>query len=213
MAVPVMAEGLGYRFTEANDHYSRGVKGVSNTFAGALWALDFLHGWATHAASGVDFHNTQWVVNDIITPGADGQLSVTTKGCGITAFEIGGHGRVEPLAMANPDGLNLTAYAVSEGKRAFVTVINMEHGGGRHDATVTFDFKGLTARGAAVMMLSVADGDAASIKGVTLGGAAITSNAPWCGKWEPANAGATGRPVIAVTATSAAVVRFEVDGQ
>ena len=55
--------GLPYRFTEANDHYSGGAKDASDTFAGALWALDFLHWWMAHTAlSGVDFHNTQWVV-------------------------------------------------------------------------------------------------------------------------------------------------------
>ncbi|HEV2391982.1 MAG TPA: hypothetical protein VG146_06420 [Verrucomicrobiae bacterium] len=43
MAAPVLANGLPYRFTEANDHYSGGVPGASDTFAGALWALDFLH--------------------------------------------------------------------------------------------------------------------------------------------------------------------------
>src|SRR5258707_4506560 len=82
---PVLADGLQFRFTEANDHYSGGVRDASDTFAGALWALDFLHWWAAHGARGVDFHNTQWVANDVITPGPSGQLTINPKGYGFKA--------------------------------------------------------------------------------------------------------------------------------
>ncbi len=44
---PVAADGLAFRMTEANDRIG-GVEGASNTFASALWALDYLHWWAAH---------------------------------------------------------------------------------------------------------------------------------------------------------------------
>ena len=88
---PVFADGLPFRFTEANDHYSGGVKDASDTFASALWATvtDFLHWWAAHRAQGVDFHNTQWVVNDVITPGPNGEMTINPKGYGLKTFDLG----------------------------------------------------------------------------------------------------------------------------
>ena len=64
---PVVAAGLRYRLTESND-YLTGVPGASNAFASALWALDYLHWWAAHAAAGVNFHNKQWLHTDTIVP-------------------------------------------------------------------------------------------------------------------------------------------------
>ena len=88
MAEPVLSEGLPFRFTEANDHYSGGIPDASDTFAGALWALDFLHWWAAHDARGVDFHNTQWVVSDVITPDTNGGFKMNPKGYGLKAFDL-----------------------------------------------------------------------------------------------------------------------------
>ena len=59
---PVVAAGLPYRLTESND-YLGGVPGASDAFASALWALDYLHWWAAHAAGGVNFHNKQWLLH------------------------------------------------------------------------------------------------------------------------------------------------------
>ncbi len=94
---PVAAAGLRYRLTESND-YLTGVPGASNAFASALWALDYLHWWAAHAAAGVNFHNKQWLYTDTIVPdpAAGGSYAVTPKGYGIKAFTLGSAGRVKP---------------------------------------------------------------------------------------------------------------------
>ena len=128
MAEPVMKQGLPYRFTEANDHYSGGVTNASDTFAGALWALDFLHWWAAHDAIGVDFHNTQWVVSDVITLDANHQPVCNPKGYGFKAFDLGSHVSVEPVIIYNPNEINLTAYAVQGTTEDLVTLLNKEHG-------------------------------------------------------------------------------------
>jgi hypothetical protein len=206
MAAPVLADGLPYRFTEANDHYSGGVPGASDTFTGALWALDFLHWWAAHDASGVNFHNTQWVVNDVITPDANRRLMVNPKGYGLKAFDLGGHGSVEPIAIANPDGINLTAYAVRGAGEHFVTLINKGHGPGAREAQVTLAAPGAAKR-AEVIFLTAPDGDAAAKAGMTLGGAAINADSPWRGKWKPLPAG-HGQYAVKVPAVSAAIVRI-----
>lgn len=207
MAEPVLADGLPYRFTEGNDHYSGGVKDASDTFAGALWALDFLHWWAAHNASGVDFHNTQWVANDVITPDAERQLKINPKGYGLKAFELGSHGSTEPVTISNAEGINLTAYAVRCASNLFVTIINKEHGPGAREAKVTIAAPG-AARGAAVISLESKDGGAAAKTGVTLGGAEIKANGPWLGKWSPATESKAGVFVVKVPAVSAAIVKI-----
>jgi Glycosyl hydrolase family 79 C-terminal beta domain len=207
MALPVLKLGLPYRFTEANDHFSGGVRGASDTFAGALWALDFLHWWAAHDTLGVDFHNTHWVANDVITPDENGRLTINPKGYGLKAFALGSHGSVEPLTLSNPAGLNLTAYAVRGTREHFVTLINKEHGAGAREATVTLSAPG-PAKGAEVIFLTAANGEPATKAGVTLGGATITADGPWLGKWSPLKAGQTGQYAVKVPAASAAVVRI-----
>lgn len=207
VAMPVSSDGLPFRFTEANDHYSGGVRDASDTFAGALWALDFLHWWAAHGASGVDFHNTQWVVNDVITPDSDGRLKINPKGYGIKAFDLGGHGAAEAVTMSNPEKLNITAYAVSGAGDLFVTIINKEHGAGARGAAVTI-VSDEPARNVEAIFLTAPNGGVSAKIGVTLGGAPITSTGPWLGKWTPLAVGETGQCVVNVAAASAAIVRI-----
>jgi hypothetical protein len=207
VTVPVLAAGLPFRFTEANDHFSGGIPDASNTFAGALWALDFLHWWAAHDTRGVDFHNTHWVANDVITPDANHRLSANPKGYGLKAFELGSQGAIEPLTLANPERLNLTAYAVRGAAEHYVTLINKEQGSSARDANVTIVAPGST-RPAAVMLLLVAKGEPAAKTGVTLGGAAISADAPWAGKWTPLPAAKAGQYTVKVPAVSAAIVKL-----
>jgi hypothetical protein len=207
IATPVFSKGFQLRFTEANDHYSGGVPGASDTFAGALWALDFLHWWAAHGAVGVDFHNTQWVVNDIITPDANGQLTINPKGYGLKAFESGGYGLPEPLTIDNPEKINLTAYAMRREKQRFLTLINKEHGPGARKATATIIAKG-TLKQAESMRLATATGDVATKSGITLGGASINNKSLWQGVWSSLKPQKDGKCTLEVPAASAVIVRL-----
>src|SRR5215471_11758678 len=133
---PVISDGLPYRLTESND-YLNGVTNASDAFASALWALDYMHWWAAHGCSGVNFHNKSWLRTDTIYLDSEGKYQVNPKAYGIKAFELGSHGRVEPLAITNSAGLNLTAYAAGDTNSVYTTVINKEHGAGARDAVVT----------------------------------------------------------------------------
>ena len=53
---PIRKLGMKFALTESND-YLIGVPGASNSFASALWALDYMHWWVEHGASGVNFQN------------------------------------------------------------------------------------------------------------------------------------------------------------
>lgn len=210
VTIPVLSHGLPFRFTEANDHYSGGIPDASDTFAGALWALDFLHWWAAHDAKGVDFHNTTWVVGDVISPDSNGQLQINPKGYGLKAFDLGSHGRIASVAIANPEKVNLTAYAVRDAGNLFVTIINKDHGTGAHSAVVTIASDGI-ARRSEVLFLTAPNGDVTSKTGVTLGGASISNDAPWLGKWTSLVSEKSGQCAVKVPATSAAIVKITME--
>src|ERR1017187_10896765 len=97
-----------------------GATNVSNTFASALWGLDFMYWWAAHGAAGVNFHT-----GDKVAAGSELRPSKYTPyftstngylvrplGYGIKAFDLGSHGKLIPVTISNPGNLNLTAYAV-----------------------------------------------------------------------------------------------------
>jgi hypothetical protein len=205
VTVPVSKLGCAYRLTEANDHYSGGVTDASDRFAGALWALDFLHWWAERGVLGVDFHNTQWVPNDVLTRDkSSGELRINPKGYGLKAFDLGSDGSPEPITIGNAGRINLTAYAVRDGERHFVTVINKEHG--THARAAKVSINGIRATKAQVMMLQSKTGVAAR-DGITLGAKEINSDR-WSGKWVKAKFNNSNMCVLTVPAGSAVVVEL-----
>jgi hypothetical protein len=206
---PVVAAGRRYRLTESND-YLVGVPGASNTFASALWALDYLHWWAAHAAAGVNFHNKQWLWTDTVIQDPSGQgYAVTPKGYAIKAFDLGSAGQVKPVTIGNPGGINLTAYCVGGADGDCVTVINKAWGAGAADADVTILRPGPGLRAAQVMTLTSGEPGGAAAPSATLGGAAITGGTPWDGTWSTIPADPHAGISLTVRPTTAAIVRIQ----
>jgi hypothetical protein len=138
-----VSNSLPYRLEEVNNYFNGGATNVSNTFASALWGLDFMYWWAAHGAAGLNFHTGDKVAAGYtLQPSKYTAFFSTTNGyiirplgCGIKAFELGCHGRFIPMTISNPDHLNLSAYAVLEnGKTLCLTIINKEHGETGRDA-------------------------------------------------------------------------------
>lgn len=213
---PVVARGVPYRMTEANDCL-HGVPGASNSFAAALWALDYAHWWAAHHMAGVNFHNTPWIPTDTIVPDPDpctpagcGDYHASPKALGLKAFSLGSHGFVEPLKLSNPKKINLTAYAVGTANDLYVTVINRTHTSTHDVADASVVIKTPGFDGAAVDAMTLTDGEPgnAALMTGTLGGSAITNNAPWQGKWTPVGRVQGGKIVVTVQSTTAQIVRF-----
>lgn len=216
---PILKDGVPYRMTEANDVLG-GVQGASNGYAAALWALDYMHWWAAHGMAGVNFHNNPWIKTDTIVPnpnpciGPCGNYQSTPKGYGMKAFDLGGHGYVEPVAISNPRNINVTAYAVGDAQDLYVTIINKTHSSTHDiaDAVVTIRTPGFNAASAASMVLTDGDpGNAASLK-VTLGGALIPNKGRWVGQWMPLGPDTNGRVIVTVPSTTAAVIRIHAVG-
>jgi hypothetical protein len=204
----VAGAGLRFRLTESND-YLTGVPGASNAFASALWALDHLHWWAARGASGVNFHNKQWLWTGTIVPDAAGSgYAVTPKGYGIKAFRLGSAGQVMPVRIGNPAGLNVTAYCVAGAGGYYVTIINKTQGTAAADAAVELAPGGEGLRAAEVMTLTGGQPGDASGTTATLGGATITGDTPWQGTWRELPPDPQGQVSLTVPATTAAVVRL-----
>ncbi|HUA65856.1 MAG TPA: glycosyl hydrolase family 79 C-terminal domain-containing protein [Alphaproteobacteria bacterium] len=206
----VIRDGYPFRLTELND-YLGGVKNASDAFAAALWSLDVMHWWAVHEAAGVNFHNNEWLLTDTVYLNkGNHSFQIRPKGYGIKAFDLGGHGRVEPLSMTNTNNVNLTAYAVADPTNLYVTLINKEYGSNGSEAAVGIDLNGFGSGDVSAMYLTVAGGYVKATRGVTLGGEYITNNTDWQGHWTALGRVTNGEFRLTVPEASAAVVRMKV---
>jgi hypothetical protein len=217
---PLVAMGVPFRMTEANDCL-HGVFGASDGFASALWALDYMHWWAAHHMAGVNFHNNPWIPTDTIVPDPNpcassgcGNFRTSPKGYGMKAFALGSHGDVEPIAISNPDKINLTAYAVGTDRDLYVTIINRTHSTTHDaaDAEVVIQPDGFHAKSAEFIVLTDGEPGNAALMTATLGGATITNDAPWQGKWTPLSSIKDGKITLTVQSTTAVVLRIHAAG-
>jgi hypothetical protein len=169
--------GLPFRVAECNSVYDGGKKGVSNTFASALWGLDFMYTLAQMGVAGVNFHGG--------TGGYYSPILLSKTGpepeplfYGMLCFTLGCQGRFLPISLSTPGGIDpfVTAYAVltDDGSIA-ITVVNK-------DQTYNADFTmhtGSPLTAASYTMLSASALTATS--GVTLGGASVKTDGSFAG--------------------------------
>lgn len=211
------AKNKPVRIEEVNSFFNGGAKDVSDTFAASLWGLDYMHWWAAHGIAGVNFHTGDNVAaGDDLTPcryalyrTSDAGYHVHPMGYAVKAFSLGSDGKLTPVDISAPDGLNLTAYAVTDEQRhVAVTLINKEHGPDGKPARVTLS-AGKTPTAVRTITLTARSKDIAAQSGITLGGAEITDNANWTGKWTnlPGIAG-DGSVTIDLPPASATVVEL-----
>ncbi len=213
----VRAEGLQYRIEETNNFYNGGAEGASNTFASALWGLDYLFWWAEQGALGVNFHTgdnvaageqqrTCWYAVFWTTP--DG-YAVHPLGYAMKAFDVASHGAILPAVIsAEGTGPNMTAYAVKGNDgRVYVTLINKEHGTTASEVAVTLD-AGRQYSDVATMALTAPKDDITATSGITLGGAEISEAGNWSGAWTSWHASARKNVQVKVPAGSVLIVRL-----
>ncbi|HTV41853.1 MAG TPA: hypothetical protein VMF08_14825 [Candidatus Sulfotelmatobacter sp.] len=211
----VLSHGLPYRLEEANNFYNGGARDVSDTYAAALWGLDFMHWWAAHDAAGINFHTGDNVAaGQQITPcryaaylSVSNGYAAQPLGYGIKAFSLGGRGRIVPATITGNDGLNLTAYGAQDGKDLSLTIINKEHGDGARDIDAIIAPATKFAAGR-MMLLTAPNGDVSVKTGETLGGAPIGFDGSWNGEWMPLAAPKDGRFIINIPAAAAAIVKL-----
>lgn len=218
-----VSKGLPYRLEEANNFYNGGATNVSNTFASALWGLEFMYWWAEHGAAGLNFHTGDRVAaGSSLLPSKYTAFLTTAKGYtvrplgyGIKAFDLGGHGRIVPAIISNQEKLNVSFHAVLSGdQNLYVTIINKEYGSNAQSARLGIRFNGWHFKDVLAMKLIAPQSDITASCGQTLGGAEILENGKWQGKWSQlhfakSDEGSNGVFYVNVSATSAVVIRFD----
>jgi len=202
--------GMQYKYDEASSFYKGGAKEASDTFAASLWCLDFMHWWAAHGCSGINFHNNRWPMYNItICKDSAGNYQSRPQGYGMKAFDIGGHGKVVPVTISRT---GMTAYGVMDSSNLYLTIINKEHGEYGRDAQVTV--KGIEVKDSVgIMYLKAPTNDVSATAGITLGDASINNSGEWQGKWTTRQPDGGGQLTIALSAPSAAIVRIGLPGK
>ncbi len=193
--------GVPYRICEVNSFSGGGRPGVSDTLAGALWALDSMWTLAANGCSGINMEtgiNQLGFVSSYSPIGDDlhGAYAARPEYYGMLAFALGAKGRLLRVTTGpeTGDGAGpLKAYAASDGHAVRVTLIHK--GPGPRFVTVQL---GGSSSHASVLRLAGPAVDAKT--GITLGGSELGRDA-------------TFRPAAAASAPiHEGVVRMEMPG-
>jgi hypothetical protein len=116
---------LPYRITESNNVYGGGKKGVSDVFASALWALDFMWTVAGNNGVGINFHGGDNLYYSPVLV-QNGVLVASPEYYAMLAFKYGSEGgTIIPSTISNPDYCSAYACAKADGTYAF-TLINKD---------------------------------------------------------------------------------------
>ena len=210
---PILAElktasqscGVPYRICETNSFSGGGKAGVSDTFASALWVLDFMHKLASAGCTGVNMEtgvNQRGFISSYSPLGDDehGHYSATTEFYGMLAFARSGTGELIVSHLEAGNG-NLEAYATKQGNdQITLTLINKEQA---YDAIVGVESVSAFRRGS-VLRLSAPSLE--SKTGVLFGGVPVDPR----GVWHPIRAeqiqASQGKWGVRLPAASAAIV-------
>jgi hypothetical protein len=201
------AERIAFRINEVNSFSGGGKPEVSDTFASALWCLDFMFRVAAHGGAGV---NMETDVNQLgfvshyspIYRGDDGQLIARPEYYGMLAFALAGKGKLVEVTTS-PTSINMSAYATkSDDGAIWVTVINKDLA---QSASIELALpQGCST--AEAHRLTAPSGE--SKTGVTLAGAHVTAAGDWSpGPAEPV-AVRENTATFTLPAASAALVRL-----
>lgn len=207
-----------YRLEEANSLFHGGAAGVSNSYASALWALDYMHWWASHDAEGTNFHTGNRRVSDETqVPGGYDISYATPSGLkthpiayALKAFSFASDGRSVPVSIKSADPQrNLTAYGVLANDNTFlVTLINKDSEGNSQSIAVTIPM-GARYKSAEVLLLQSPSNDVALVAGTTLGGAPIAGDGCWNGVWNTLSRQKPGEFDLQLPPAAAAVIRIK----
>ncbi len=194
---------IPWRMCEANSFSGGGLRGVSDTFLGALWTLDFMLLLAAYGCRGV---NIETGVNQLgfISPYSpiqdDGQGNNSTgiPYYGMLAFAQARRGSSEIVTLQAPSAsAKLTAYAFSEKSRpTSIVVINRDE----TDSHVSLERLSLPG---SLHALRLTAPSASSKAGVTLAGASVDPD----GTWHPKHLEPVHHPNILIPPMSAIIVR------
>lgn len=164
--------GLRFRMSEGNSCYNGGKRGVSDTFASALWGADYMLQAATQGFAGINFHGGN---RGPYTPIA-GTLATGFEarplfyGMLLAGHFAGAHLVATRVASQGP---NLAAYAAYRGTQLLVALLNKDLA---QPASVTLASPKGENQGQAWRLAAPAIN---AISGVTLAGATVSQTGNW----------------------------------
>ena len=214
------AQGVPYRIDELNSCYNGGAKNSSDTYASTLWALDCTHWWAAHHILGMNYHTGESVGRDETFGAANyaafvhqtngNGFNMRPQACAYLAFSQGAKGRPLPVEIQTAPAFDFNAYAYRDKDGSiYMTLINKSYGGKAQPARVTLELpQGASAGAWQRMDLIQKDHDVAAKAGVELGGASISPQGDWSGRWKKVRAGHFGNATVKVAPASATILRF-----
>lgn len=193
-APEVLKQGLAYRLEEANNYAHGGAADASDSFAAALWGLDYLHWWAAHQCQGINFHTGSHHRNAVtenfrysVFSNAIGGYYACPLAYGILAFKIASQGRLNSVKIVEqqPKKPNIRAYSViTTDGIIYVTLINRNVTSSTpQSVTITLENPMKPYTSAEFQLLSAPQPAPAAKDRLTLGGAAINMDGAWTGSW------------------------------
>lgn len=194
---------IPWRMCETNSFSGGGRPGVSDTFIGALWTLDYMLLLAQYGCSGVDLETgvNQLGFISSYSPIQDDGKGTNSAGVpyyGMLAFAEARRGCTEALPVdVDMHGINATAYLLgTSGKPHSAVIVNRDSS---HEARLSI--RDLAMGDVTALRLAAPSPD--SKNGVTLGGSSVNAS----GRWSAANKERIRDGVVAVPPMSAMVLR------
>jgi hypothetical protein len=200
--------GVPYRICEVNSFSGGGRPGVSDTMAGALWALDYMFTLAQNGCAGVNMEtgvNHLDFISSYSPIGDDehGHYSAKPEYYGMLAFSLAGRGQLI-AAESDANSAEIKAYVTQSAQGIFsVTLLNK----GAAAPFITVNLGEHTkAKQASLIRLNGPAIDAKT--GITLGGAEVTPDGAWKAASTEVLRVKNGQFSITLPAASAAVIHL-----
>ena len=165
---------LAWRIDECNTSAANR-SGVSNSFASALWALDFMFLAADQGASGVNFHcgNTYYTPICFLS----GPATPMPMYYGMLLFSKASLGNMLSVASTAGTSINFSSWAVRQADGAVqVTLINKDL---LNEASVSLSAANGTTQLTSATTLRLQGPSPSSFTGATFGGSAVKADGTW----------------------------------
>ncbi|MDE1192069.1 MAG: hypothetical protein PW786_08020 [Arachidicoccus sp.] len=160
------ALSIPYRISECNSVSRGGKEGVSDVFASALWGLDFMWTVAEHNGQGVNFHGgTHSYYAPIVLK--DGKPTPRPLYYAMLAFKYASeNSKIIPLTINKTDNSNFSAFASTNDKNTYITLINKEN------KAKTFSI-GIGGKASNYKVASLGAPSPTALEGITFGNNAV----------------------------------------
>lgn len=194
------ANGVPYRMSEGNTCYGAGKKGVSDTFASALWAVDFWLQLAEQGSTGVNLHGGG---NGYYTPIAGSPAKGLVARPIFYGLQMAGAfaGAQLHACEVNAGGKNVVAYAGTKAKGAALAIVNRDAVPVRLEVDLPASLEGASAAEFSGWRLQAPSLESTS--GVTFAGAEVTTDGHWMPKKTEKIAVRKGKAVVELAPYSA----------